>query len=228
MGKLFVVSTPIGNLKDITLRAIEVLKSCDFIACEDTRRTKLLTDEYGIDKKLVSYHQHSKLTKIDYILGEIKLGKNVALVSDAGTPAISDPGAILVEKAYENNIEVEVIPGVSAITALYSVAGFSETGFVFLGFLPKKKGRQTLFKEMKNNYLIGKKKLPIIIYESFARILKTLEEFSEIGDFQVVLGRELTKKFEEVRRGKIEDIIRLIKNGSIKIKGEFVVCLRRE
>src|SRR3989344_4717993 len=143
MGTLFVVGTPIGNLKDISLRAIEVLKSVDLIACEDTRVTKRLLDEYNVTTQTISYHQHSQVGKIDFIISKLKAGKSVALVSDAGTPGISDPGGLLVRAAYEQEIKVESVPGASALTAALSISGLPTDRFLFLGFLPHKKGRET-------------------------------------------------------------------------------------
>jgi len=228
-GILYVVATPIGNLCDITYRAVEILKSVDFICCEDTRVTARLLQRYIIKKSLISYHQHSKLTKIDHIINELKIGKNIALVSDAGTPCISDPGAQLILEVQKSKIKIITIPGASAIAALYSVSGFTENSFIFLGFLPKKKGRQTILAKIKKgDFNLKKTQMPIIIYESPHRIIKTLRDFSAIGDFQVVVGRELTKKFEEIVKGKISEIISYYSSHSDKLKGEFTICLKQE
>lgn len=218
MGTLYIVATPIGNLGDITFRAIEILNSANLVACEDTRRTAILLSKYEIKKPLVSYHQHSKITKIDYLISELKSGKNIALVTDAGTPGIADPGGVLIREALENAIVVAPIPGPSAVTAILSVAGVNTDKFLFLGYLPKKKGRETLFKKFKDyDY-------PIVIYESPERIIKTLNEIKDKwSDCQVIVGRELTKKFEEIYRGRISEIIT-----KIRPQGEFVLCLKNE
>ncbi len=216
MGILYVVGTPVGNLKDITLRALEILKSVDLIACEDTRVTAKLLARYEISKSLISYHQYSKLQKIDLLINELKNGKNVALVSDAGTPTISDPGDVLVNEAYKNNIKIISIPGVSACISAISISGFNTNEFVFLGFLPKKKGRETMLKSLQEE------KRLIIFYESPFRIKKTLNDILEkLGDKEVFVARELTKMFEEVYRGKVSEIM-----DKIKEKGEFVVIIK--
>jgi len=218
MSKLYIVATPIGNLSDTTLRAIETLKSVDLIACEDTRVTKRLLDRFEIKKPTVSFHQYSKIQKINFIIDQIKLGKSVALVTDAGTPGISDPGGVLVEQAIKNNITVEPIPGPSALTALVSASGIPMDRFTFLGFLPHKKGKQTLIKEM------VKSKYPVIFYESTHRILKTLEQIKlESDEVNVVVGRELTKKFETIYRGNISEVLDQINKDTQK--GEFVVIV---
>lgn len=212
---LYVAATPIGNLKDITLRALEVLEEVDLIACEDTRVTKRLLERYKIKKPLISYHQHSKIAKVDYIIDKLKFGRNVALVSDAGTPDIDDPGGVLVAKAYENNIDVVTIPGPNALGAALAICGFLANNFLFLGFLPKKKGRQTLFKSLQDE------KRMIVFYESPYRVKKSLNDFLEcLGDREVCVCREMTKKFETVYRGKISGII-----DEIKERGEFVVVI---
>ena len=214
-GKLYVVSTPIGNLGDITLRALETLKSVDVIACEDTRHTLGLLNHFEIKKPLVSYHQHSKDSKVEQIISTILEDKNVAIVTDAGTPGVSDPGEFLIRSAIENKIEVEPIPGVSAAITALSISGLSTEEFVFIGFLPHKKGRQTKLRE------IATEKRTIILYESPFRIVKLLNELLEfVGDRRVAVCRELTKKFEQTYRGKISEIL-----PEIKEKGEFVVIL---
>lgn len=216
MGKLFIVSTPIGNLKDITFRAVKVLKEADLIACEDTRHSRILLDKYGIKTPTVSYHQYSRLQKIDYLISQLKLGKNIALITDSGTPGISDPGSYLIQKALEDKIEAVSIPGPVAFVATLSISGFPINEFLYLGFLPKKKGRQTLLGKLKNE------KRTIVFYESPYRIIKTLEELRSIlGNREVIVARELTKKFEEVYRGKISEVL-----NKIKPKGEFVVVIK--
>ena len=214
MAKLYIVATSIGNLEDISLRALETLKGVDLILCEDTRVTRKLLDAYEIKTPTQSYHQHSNDKKIDYILDLFKQGKNMALVSDSGTPGISDPGNKLVEDALREGVEVVSIPGSSAMTAIASVAGISMDKFVFMGFPPHKKGRQTMFKE------ISESKYPVIIYESVHRIIKTLKELQQLNDFDIVVGRELTKKFETIYRGKISEVI-----PQIEPRGEFVVII---
>ena len=218
MVKLYIVATPIGNLKDISIRALHTLEEVDLILCEDTRVTKKLLDRYNIKTPLESYHQHSKLNKVNYILRLLEQGKNLAMVSDSGTPGISDPGNKLVNELMSgelmSRVEIIPIPGASAITALASVSGFPMDKFVFMWFPPHKKGRQKFFKEA------AEYKYPVIIYESPHRIVKTLNELSVFGDFDIVIGRELTKKFETIYRGKIKDII-----NKIKPRGEFVLAI---
>jgi 16S rRNA (cytidine1402-2'-O)-methyltransferase len=215
-GKLYIVATPIGNLADLTLRAIEVLKEVDLIACEDTRRTKILLDYFKIVKPLISYHQHSRLQKIDYLVAELNDGKKIALVTDAGTPGISDPGGVLIRETLAAKIKVEPIPGPSSITALLSVSGANADKFLFLGYLPKKKGRQTLI------YKFGNFEYPIVVFESPERIIRTLEELEKKwGNREVVIGRELTKKFEEILRGKISDV-----RSKIRPQGEFTIIIQ--
>jgi 16S rRNA (cytidine1402-2'-O)-methyltransferase len=225
MNALYVVATPVGNLKDITLRALEILRSADLILCEDTRVTKKLLEHYQIRTATLSYHQHSKLEKVDHILGLLRQGKNIALVSDAGTPGISDPGGKLVKKAIEslgNSVEVISVPGPSALTASASVAGLSMDKFLFLGFPPVKKKRKKFFEEIVNS------KYPVIFYESPHRIIKTLDELNTISkpytlNPKVVVCRELTKKFEQILRGTIEEVLNQLSRS--EIKGELVVIV---
>jgi 16S rRNA (cytidine1402-2'-O)-methyltransferase len=214
-GTLYIVSTPIGNLGDITLRALETLKEVDIIACEDTRHSMQLLNRFEIKKPLVSYHQHSRDSKVEQIISSLNEDKNVALVTDAGTPGISDPGEYLIRAALEAGVEIVPIPGVSAAITALSISGLSTDEFVFIGFLPHKKGRQTKLKE------IALEKRTIILYESPFRIKKLLAELLEfVGDRNVSVSRELTKKFEETYRGKISEVM-----DEIKEKGEFVVIL---
>lgn len=219
MGILYVVGTPIGNLGDITYRAVEILKNVDFVACEDTRHSKILLSHYSINKPLISYHQHSKLSKIDLIVNRLKEGQSAAQISDAGTPGISDPGGVLVAAAAEAGIKVVPIPGPTALTALVSVLGLNADEFIFLGFLPKKKGRQTLLKSLQGS------NRPIIFYESPMRFEKTMYELENYfgKDAKVVIGRELTKMFEEIIRGTLGEITERLPE--INKKGEFVICL---
>jgi 16S rRNA (cytidine1402-2'-O)-methyltransferase len=214
-GTLYIVSTPIGNLGDITLRALETLKEVDIIACEDTRHSMQLLNRFEIKKPLVSYHQHSRDSKVEQIISSLNEDKNVALVTDAGTPGIGDPGEYLIRAALEAGVEIVPIPGVSAAITALSISGLSTDEFVFIGFLPHKKGRQTKLKE------IALEKRTIILYESPFRIKKLLAELLEfVGDRNVSVSRELTKKFEETYRGKISEVM-----DEIKEKGEFVVIL---
>ena len=218
MGTLFVVATPIGNLEDITLRALRILKEVDLIACEDTRITKHLLERYQIDKPTISYHQHSKVGKIDFLIEKLKAGKNIAIVSDAGTPGISDPGGLLVQATANERIKIETIPGPSAVTAALSISGLPTDRFLFLGFLPHKKGRETLIKEIIDS------KYPVVFYESVHRIIKALEQLNAANlEREVVVCRELTKKFETVYRGKVADVLKQLQ--ADEVKGEFVVVV---
>jgi 16S rRNA (cytidine1402-2'-O)-methyltransferase len=222
MSILYVVATPIGNLEDMTQRALRILKEVDFVLCEDTRHTLQLLNYFGIKKSLISYHQHSQFQKIDHIIDLLRQGKNLALVSDAGTPAISDPGGVLVAEAVKqlgDAVQIVPIPGVAAVTALASVAGLPTDKFVFLGFLPLKKGRQSLFNFIKDS------DKTVIFYESPHRIIKTLESLAGLlePERQLVVGRELTKKFETVYRGTTKEVLEKLQ--SDKILGEFVVAV---
>lgn len=219
MAKLYIVATPIGNLKDISIRALHILGEVDLILCEDTRVTKKLLEHYNIKTPIESYHQHSKIRKINYIVDLLKQGKNLALVSDSGTPGISDPGNRLIKMINDQlpMTNIVPIPGASAVTTIASISGFPMDKFIFLGFPPHKKGRQKFFKE------VVEYKYPVIIYESPYRILKTLKELSELENFDIVVGRELTKMFETIYRGEIKDVINQLEKS--KIKGEFVVVI---
>lgn len=216
---LYIVATPIGNLKDITFRAVEVLKRVDLIACEDTRHTKILLDHYGIDKPTTSFFQHNRFTKADYLLGLLKEGKNVALVSDAGTPGILDPGYNLVNLAIKNSIETTFIPGPTAFVNALVLSGKPAHEFYFAGFLPNKKiSRKNKLKELSGL------KCTVICYESTHRIVASLQDVGEIfGDREIVVARELTKKFEEVIRGSPRSIIEKFRN--LKPRGEFVIVI---
>jgi len=222
MNKLYIVATPIGNLGDITLRALEILKSVKLIACEDTRQSRKLTEHYGISARLVSYHQHSGQSKVDWLIEYLKNQGDAALITDAGTPGISDPGNKLVEEAVSRlggQLEVIAIPGPSAIIAALSVSGLPTDKFVFLGFLPHKKGKETMLKR------IAESRETVVFYESTHRILKTLEKLSKIFDTdrRLVVCRELTKKFETVYRGTIMEVKSQLEKGVSK--GEFVVIV---
>jgi 16S rRNA (cytidine1402-2'-O)-methyltransferase len=217
-GSLYIVATPIGNLSDITLRALEILKKVDLIACEDTRVTIKLLNHYSIKKPLIAYHQHSKLDKIDAIINKLKEGKNIGLVTDAGTPGLSDPGNILVAEAVRENITVVPIPGTSALTALISVAGIDMQHFIFLGFPPHKKGRETFFRE------VSELKYPAVYFDSPYRLIKNLELLEKLNkNKHVIVGRELTKMFEEIIRGETSQVIEYFTQNKPKIKGELVV-----
>jgi 16S rRNA (cytidine1402-2'-O)-methyltransferase len=223
VGTLYVVATPIGNLEDITLRAIRILKEVDYILCEDTRTTKNLLDKYDIKTKTMSYHAHSTDGRESEIINLLKAGKNLALVSDAGTPCISDPGVMLVSnirKEFGNEAKVSPIPGPSALISALSASGISSAGFVFLGFLPHKKGRETLFKEIANSERV------VVFYESTHRILKTLASLIKYTPkFKIVIGREITKQFEEFVTGTPEEVLQYFTKNDDKQRGEFVVIV---
>ncbi len=222
MAILYVVATPIGNLEDMTQRALRILKEVDFVLCEDTRHTLQLLNYFGLKKSLISYHQHSQLHKVDYIINLLRQGHNLALVSDAGTPAISDPGGVLVHEVVSrmgDSAQIVPIPGAAAVITLASVAGLPTDKFLFLGFLPLKKGRQALFKQIK-----GSDKT-VIFYESPHRIIKTLEALTGLlePERQIVVGRELTKKFETIYRGSAKEVLEKLQ--ADQIRGEFVVAV---
>lgn len=215
---LYILATPIGNLSDITLRALDILKSCDLILAEDTRVTKKLLDHYQIKKELVSWHQHSdtwpKIKK--YFQDQ----KNIVYVSDAGTPGISDPGGKLIEYVLAEFPEIKIIPipGASALSAIISVAGIALDNFIFLGFLPHKKGRATLIDQIKQATK------PVIFFESVHRIVKTLESLSD-SDKNLIVGRELTKQFETIYRGSAKSILDILYHDKQQLKGEFVIIV---
>lgn len=234
MSKFYVVATPIGNMGDITLRAIEVLKEVDLILCEDTRETKKILQKYNINTPTMSYHSQSKLSKTDKIFELLEEGKNLALVSDAGTPTISDPGAMLISQIKdkfnlstnsaiaENVEEIQVIPipGASAVVAALSASGLPTHEFTFLGFLPHKKGRETLFKE------IAESKRTMVFYESPHRILKTLESLQKFcPNKKVCIAREITKIYEEFKTGSPLELSEYLTQNPIHQKGEFTVLV---
>ncbi len=223
MGRLFIVATPIGNLKDITLRAIEVLKDVDYILCEDTRVSGKLLNEYGIDTRMVAFNEFNEIAKSEQILVDLLADQRVALVSDAGTPLVSDPGYKLVRDAIARGVKVESIPGPSAVITALTVSGLAPDRFLYLGYLPKKDGKKrTLLTEVKN--LRDSFKTTIVFYESPFRVLDTLKDILEIfGDIEVVVCRELTKMHEEVRRGKVSEAIAHFTKTAPK--GEFTVLL---
>lgn len=216
---LYIVATPIGNLEDITYRAVRTLWEVDAIACEDTRTSSTLLNHYNIKKPLISFHSHSGVTKVEKIIEELKNWKNIALISDAGTPGISDPWYVLIKAALDAGIEVSPIPGVSACITAICASGMQMNHFRYLWFMPIKKGRQTLFKSLLE------KEETVVVYESVHRILKTI---AEIGSYfweehHIVVGRELTKKFENFQRGSVKEVLEYFTKNPDKVKGEFVV-----
>ncbi len=216
--KLFIVSTPIGNLQDISFRAIQTLKGSDFIICEDTRNSSILLKKYEISKELISLNAFNERGKINYLIEKIKIAKKVSLISDAGTPAISDPGSVFISECIKNNIEVVPVPGASALLASLVISGLQVNSFIFEGFLPQKKGREKKLLELSSE------KQMIIIYESVYRVEKLLYELKKyMPNRYIIVFKELTKKFEEVWRGYPEDLIKTIPKN--KFKGEFVIIL---
>jgi 16S rRNA (cytidine1402-2'-O)-methyltransferase len=258
MTTLYIVATPIGNLEDISMRALRILGEVDFVLCEDTRVTQKLLSHYNIKTPTISYHQHSDIKKIDYILDLLAQGRDLALVADAGTPGISDPGGKLVQAVTEkfeievgamraSPVQIESVPGPSAITAALSISGIPTDKFIFMGFLPHKKGRQTMLNT------VVESEYPVVIYESKHRIIKLLEELQSINKkiekenieidaenakiykkekrvkkqpvTSIVVCRELSKMHETVYRGELNKIIDKIKNTNEEQKGEFVVII---
>lgn len=219
MGKLFLVPTPIGNLEDITLRALRILKEVDFVLAEDTRNTSVLMRHYEIDKKLMSYHQHNEHASSKRYVEAILAGGDVALVTDAGTPGISDPGFLIVRECLQVGVQVECLPGATAFVPALVNSGFPCDKFFFEGFLPHKKGRKTRLEFLKN---LG---YTFILYESPFRLVKTLEELSEMmGEGTMVsVSRELTKMFEETKRGSLTEVIAYFKSKTVK--GEIVIIV---
>lgn len=224
MATLYIIGTPIGNLEDITLRALRVLKEVDLVLCEDTRVTKRLLSKYEISTPTMSYHAQSKLAKVDKILEILAEGKNLALVSDAGTPCISDPGVLLVSQVREkfgDEVSIVPIPGPSALITALSAAGVSVAEFTFLGFLPHKKGRETLFKEIAESSRV------MAFYESTHRIEKALESLEKFcgADRRVIVARELTKIYEEFARGTVAEVRAHYAKNPDRVRGEFVVIV---
>ena len=218
-GILYVVGTPIGNLEDITHRAVRVLKEVDFIAAEDTRLTRKLTAHYGIETSLRSYYQYNRLKQAEKLLGILTEGRKIALVSNAGTPGISDPGSYLIRMALDKGIRVVPVPGPTALTTALSASGISGTNFIFYGWLSPKGGRRkNQLKELQNE------SRTIIFYEAPHRLLSTLKDIEEIiGDRFLFIGRELTKKFEELLRGSVSELIEIFEQR--KPRGEFTLIL---
>ncbi len=223
MAILYIVGTPIGNLEDVTLRALRILKEVDVILCEDTRVTQKLLAKYEIaGKQLATYNEQDSGVTAGKIIGWLAEGKNVAMVSDAGTPGISDPGTLLVQKVREAlpDVKIESVPGPSALTTALSIAGVPAHEFVFLGFLPHKKGRETLFKE------IAESERTMIFYESPHRILKALESLAKFAPTKkVTIARELTKIHEQIISGTAEELLTYFETNSDKVRGEFVVIV---
>lgn len=221
-GTLYIVATPIGNMGDITYRAVEVLNTVDFVYAEDTRQFKKLADRYNINTKVSSYNSHSSQKIHQQIIDKLLSGGNIALVSDAGTPGISDPGSLLVSIIRNNYKDIKIIPipGASALGAAVSASGILGNSFLFCGFAPNKKGRETFFNEIINS------SVPCVFYESTHRILNMLSWFSKNSpDTKIMLFREITKLFETVNIGTADEHLEIIKNNPKEIKGEFTVII---
>ena len=219
MAKLYIVPTPIGNLDDITIRAVQVLKKVDLILCEDTRRSKKLLNHLGIRSQLRSHHKFNEHSEVEYIVKKIKEDRNVAVISDAGTPGISDPGFLIVRTCLENEIEVECLPGPTALIPALMVSGISSDKFIFEGFLPIKKGRKTKLS------ILASEKRTMIFYESPHKLIRTLLDFeNSFGPKRKIsVSRELTKLYEETIRGTVEEMKEIYK--SKKPKGEYVIVV---
>ena len=220
-GKIYLVATPIGNLSDISMRAIETLKNVDIIACEDTRNTIRLLNHFEIKGHLTSYHEYNKIDKAYELCEKVKEGKNIAFVSDAGMPAISDPGYELVDIAYKEGLEVTVVPGASAVVSALAISGISSRRFAFEGFLPADKNEK---KEILTE--LSQESRTLILYEAPHRLLKTLKElFEYMGNRNIAIVREITKLHEEVLRGKLADIIADYESEKVAIRGEYVLVI---
>lgn len=230
LGKLYIVATPIGNMGDMTFRAVEILKSVDVILCEDTRTTGGLLKHYEVPNKnsegkskLMSFHSHSKLNKVETIKEMITEGKSLALVSDAGTPCISDPGVMLIaelKKEFGSELIVSPVPGASALISALSASGIPVHEFTFKGFVPHKKGRETFFTE------ISETRHTVVFYESVHRFIKTLESLEKTNPTRtIVVAREITKLFEQITTGTPAEILEYFKNNPDKVRGEFVVIV---
>jgi len=218
---LYVVSTPIGNLEDITFRAIEILKKVDLILCEDTRETLKLLNYYGIKNRLLSYYKDNELRRVNKVIEMLKDGKEIALVCDRGTPGISDPAFLLVSSAHKNSIKVISIPGPSSLTSAISISGLPSDKFSFYGFLPKGKNRKKKFMES-----LKEREETLIFFESVYRIKETLQIIKEtFSGREMTICREITKKFEEIKYGKVEDVCDYFLNK--ENKGEFVILIGR-
>jgi 16S rRNA (cytidine1402-2'-O)-methyltransferase len=220
-GILYVVPTPIGNLEDISLRALRILKESDLVACEDTRQSLKLLSHFGISKNLISFYSYNQQSRVRQIIDKLSDGKKIVLISDAGTPGISDPGYILIKETIEKGIKLEVLPGASAVVTALVGSGLPTNGFVFYGFLKRRTGKMK--KELSEFINLGK---TIVFYESPRRILKTVEICLEVfgENTKICLARELTKKFEEFIRGTIKEVLENIKDRN-NLLGEFVVLI---
>lgn len=219
-GVLYIVATPIGNLEDITLRALRLLKEVEYVLCEDTRTTGVLCKHHGIKAKLRRYDAHASASAHDTIVKDLLSGQSIALVSDAGTPGVSDPGVMLVRQARAAGIRIDAVPGASSITAAISIAGVSGNQFSFLGFVPSKKGRETFFTDLE---LYDH---PLVFLEATHRIIKTLQTLAEsYPEATLYLGRELTKLHEEMLVGNPAEILAILEKTTVKQKGEFVLIL---
>ena len=217
-GTLYLVATPIGNLEDITYRAVKVLKAVDLIAAEDTRKTKILLDHYSISKPMMSYYSYNEQARGPQLIEKLLAGQSIALVSDAGTPGISDPAFHIVQQALQKGISIIPIPGAAAFISALIASGLPTDRFVFEGFLPSKKGRKTKFESLKSE------SRTIIIYESPHRLMKTLNDIQTyFGSRNVVVARELTKKFEEIVRGSVQSVITEVSKKSPR--GEYVITI---
>ncbi len=217
-GTLYLVSTPIGNLEDISFRAVQVLSQVSLIAAEDTRTTKILLDHYNIRTAMISYFSRNEIKRVPYLMGRLERGDSIAVVTESGTPGISDPACRLVRAALKNDLPVVSIPGPTAFLTAFVVSDFQGDAFVFEGFLPKKKRRAKILEQL------NRESRPIILYESPHRILRTLGDLRHcLGDRRIVVARELTKKFEEILRGSISEVHRILLNR--KIRGEFVIVI---
>lgn len=219
-GILYVVATPIGNLEDITLRALRILKEVDYVLCEDTRVSGKLLAYYEIKAKLKRYDAHTSERAHDEILRDLEEGKNIALISDAGTPGVSDPGVFLIARVREAQIRIDAVPGPSSVIAAFSIAGIAGNQFAFWGFVPQKKGRETFFKSLESA------EHPVIFFESTHRIMKMLDSLTRYAPTKtVVIGRELTKMHEEMVRGSAEELSAYFNEHPDHQRGEFVVIV---
>ncbi len=218
-GRLYIVSTPIGNLEDITLRALETLKKVDYIACEDTEHSLKLLNYYGIKKPLISYWSEKEKVRAEDIIHKIKAGHNVALITDAGTPGISDPGAVVISRALEEEIEIIPVPGPTALITALSISGLNTEEFIFVGFLPVKQSQRR-----KKLLELSSEKRTLVFYEAPHRIIQTLDDMLEVfGNRRACVARELTKMFEEILRGSLEEILDKLEES--KIAGEYVIVV---
>ena len=223
-GTLYVVATPIGNINDITYRAVKVLSNVYIIATEDTRHSKKILNYFGIKTKQISYHKHNEAERCDYLIKLLLEGKDIALVSDAGTPSISDPGDIIISEAHKKNIMVSPIPGVSSVIAAISSSGFSSDDFKFIGFLPKKNSQKIDILKIKNNF-------SLIFFESPNRVLNTLEELRKIygGQKKILVAKEITKIYENINYLSLDDWFEYFsENNNERLKGEFVIIIPKE